>query len=124
MEDGDIKEERLKILKPLSPRFTAIFDSYSEDNKRGNNFGQIIEGLKAGRCFAREGWNGKNMSIYATTLSTEEGFELDNLGLVIITPSGERNNWIPSITDLFAEDWSEVDAITQNDTLSVLDSLT
>ena len=72
------------------------------------NFGEVLEGLREDKKFAREGWNGKNMWIYSTIFKTETNEVIGNIGLVISTPSGILNNWIPSITDLFAEDWIEV----------------
>lgn len=69
------------------------------------NFGTVLELCKKGVKIARQGWNGKGMYVKITTFVTEEGIPIDNLGLIIKTPTGKFNNWIPSITDLFAEDW-------------------
>lgn len=34
------------------------------------NFGQVVEGLKIGKRFQREGWNGKGMFIFLVNGST------------------------------------------------------
>jgi len=45
------------------------------------------------------------MYVVIKTLYTESGYVIDNPCLLIKTPTDYFNNWIPSITDLFANDW-------------------
>jgi hypothetical protein len=74
------------------------------------NFGEALENLKNGKKITREGWNGKGMYVFMAELRINElslKF-LDNKGLIIKTPTGKFNNWVPSITDLLAEDWAIV----------------
>jgi hypothetical protein len=72
------------------------------------NFGKALELLKQGKKIMRKGWNGKNMYVEVRTLYDVKGYVIDNPGLLIKTPTDYFNNWVPSITDLFAEDWEEL----------------
>lgn len=88
-------------------------NSYIEEKLGINNldFGVALDALKHGYKVARKGWNGKGMYVFTVELRINEMSLkfLDNKGLVIKTPKGELNNWVPSITDLFAEDWEIVE---------------
>lgn len=68
-------------------------------------FGEVLELLKEGKCVSRQGWNGKNMYVTKTKLYTPENIQIDNDCLVLYNVHGSYNTWIPSITDLLAEDW-------------------
>jgi hypothetical protein len=91
------------------------------------NFGQAIEALKEGKKVARVGWNGKGMflvyvsgSDVAPYLGTpyHDSKIIDEDGRVKINPridmrtaTGEMQpGWLASQTDMFADDWSVVDA--------------
>ena len=65
--------------------------------------------LKNGAKVQRKGWNGKGMHVETVKFTCSNGIKVDNIGMVIKTPIGKYNNWIPSITDLFAEDWEVVE---------------
>jgi hypothetical protein len=69
------------------------------------NFGQALELLKDGKCLSRKGWNGKNMYVVMEKLYTSSNIEIANPCLLLYNVSGQYNTWIPSITDIFAEDW-------------------
>lgn len=88
-------------------------------------FGEAIEGLKNGKAFSRKGWNGKGMFIYyvpanAHLVQTEvakayfgEGSMVPyNPYLAIKNVDGTVSTWVPSINDIFAEDWDEVTFLT------------
>ena len=91
------------------------------------NFGLIIEALKQGKLAQRAGWNGKGMFVMkqipaeigldiipkmqsvqksakdilinrATTLKYENQ-------MLIIKEDGTADSWVPSSSDIFAEDW-------------------
>ena len=91
------------------------------------NFGEALEVLKNGGKVARTGWNGKGMFIMkqipaeigldiipkmqsvqksakdilinrATTLKYENQ-------MLIIKEDGTADSWVPSSSDIFAEDW-------------------
>jgi hypothetical protein len=75
------------------------------------NFGQVLELLKQGIKVARSGWNGKGMWVEKVVLQITSNDSLqfiDNPCLVLRNVQGKYNTWIPSITDLFAEDWEIV----------------
>lgn len=86
------------------------------------NFGDALTALKAGLKVQREGWNGKGMFVFLVPGST---FKVNRPPLLGIYPEGTEINyrphldiknvdgsiatWVPSITDLMAEDWHVVD---------------
>lgn len=85
------------------------------------NFGDVIAGLKAGRRYARAGWNGKNMFVFLVPGST---FKVNREPLLSIL--GENATvechahidmktaqdyvvpWLASQADMLAEDWQEI----------------
>jgi len=69
-----------------------------------NNFGIALEKLKKGNKVAREGWNGKGMYIQ---LNKGIDFEFSELCpfLTIKNVKNSFDTWVPSISDLLAEDW-------------------
>lgn len=75
------------------------------------NFGEALEELKKGRAVAREGWNGKGMSVIYVPEKIEFGtkynpfFQIKNVNESIST-------WVPSINDCLAEDWYTADTET------------
>jgi len=85
------------------------------------NFGQVIEGLKAGLCFMRKGWNGKGMFVYyvpensypvqteiAKAYFGKNALVPYNPYIAIKNVNDTVSTWVPSINDIFAEDWEEV----------------
>jgi len=76
--------------------------------KTGLNFGQAWKALEKGLSIARVGWNGKNMHINILNLYTADNVPIDNKCLVLYNVHGKYNTWIPSITDLLADDWEIV----------------
>lgn len=91
------------------------------------NFGLIIEALKQGKLAQRKGWNGKGMFIMKQ-IPAEIGLDiipkmqsvqqsakdiLINRGttlkyenqMLIIKEDGTADSWVPSSSDVFAEDW-------------------
>ena len=91
------------------------------------NFGLIIEALKQGKLAQRESWNGKGMFIMKQ-IPAEIGLDiipkmqsvqqsakdiLINRGttlkyenqMLIIKEDGTADSWVPSSSDVFAEDW-------------------
>lgn len=74
-----------------------------------HDFSWSLSLLKQGRIVARKGWNGKGM--YIALASKGRGKDVD----VIIEPffiikntHDTFNTWVPSISDLLAEDWEDV----------------
>lgn len=89
------------------------------------NFGEVIEGLKKGRRYARKGWNGKAaghvMFVFLVPGSTfkvnreplpsifGEGKEVEyHAHIDMMTAQGYVVPWVASQADMLAEDWIEV----------------
>jgi hypothetical protein len=94
-------------------------------------FGQAIECLKQGNLVARKGWNGKEMFIFkqipalidlpiipkmqsvpdaAKQRMMDRSQRLNYRNqCVIVDAVGNVDNWNPSISDCFAEDWMIVE---------------
>lgn len=86
-----------------------------------SGFDEVVKGLKAGRRYARSGWNGKGMFIFLVAGSVfrvnrepllsilGEGTEVEYHGHVDMkTADGKIVPWLCSQTDMLAEDWAEV----------------
>ena len=91
------------------------------------NFGQVVEALKGGKLVSRSGWNGKGMfimkqipaeislEIIPKMQSVQQSAKdvLINRGttlkycnqMLIIKQDGTADSWVPSSSDVFAEDW-------------------
>lgn len=93
------------------------------------NFGQAIEALKEGKCIQRQGWNGKGLFVVKQIPCKLEGLVIEKIQslpdsakeilksregiptlsytnqLLIIHPDGCADSWVPSVSDIFAEDW-------------------
>lgn len=114
--------------KPNTPHY-AGYISWSPRRQFENayheltclSFSDVVRGLKAGKRFARAGWNGKGMFIFLVAGSRfkvnrepllsilGEGTEVDYHGHVDMrTATGQIVPWLCSQTDMLAEDWSEV----------------
>ena len=95
--------------------------------KRDLNFGQTIQYLQEGKLMARKGWNGKNMFIWMKPefeIKSEfckdpilkslcENNDGSIIGLPTICMKTADNKvmtgWVPTQTDMFAEDWFVVE---------------
>lgn len=90
----------------------------------GFDFGTALHLLRAGQKVARAGWNGKNQFVYYVPenkypASQNENspvaglFEGDMVPyrayLALKTAQGDVATWVPSISDLLADDWVLVD---------------
>lgn len=95
------------------------------------DFGKAIIALKQGKAIQREGWNGKGLfvvkqipaSINADIipkmqslpqsakdiLMSRENPHIDYTNqMLIVNPDGRADSWVPSSSDVFAEDWSVI----------------
>lgn len=95
------------------------------------SFGVAIALLKEGLCVRRAGWNGKGMFIVKQVPSHITGDIIPNMQslpqsaknilmsrenphidytnqMLIINPDGRADSWVPSSSDVFAEDWEVV----------------
>ena len=73
-------------------------------NDYTNNFGSVIEHLRAGGKASRLGWNGKGMHI---ALFEPGGASLMQRPYIYMCPvGGELVPWVASQSDMLAEDWA------------------
>lgn len=126
-EDGYLVEYK-DGYKSWSPK--SIFDdAYREVDSI--NFGGAIDLLKAGLAVRRKGWNGKGLFVVKqipahieadiipkmqslpqsakNILMSRENPHIDYTNqMLIINPDGRADSWVPSVSDVFAEDWEVV----------------
>jgi len=80
------------------------------------NFGEATKAAKEGKPICRKGWNGKGMFVYYVPAATYPSMtELAkmvfgeyvnyNEYLAIKNVNDTVSTWVPSINDIFAEDW-------------------
>lgn len=92
------------------------------------DFGKAIEALREGKLVSRDGWNGKGMFIMKQ-IPAEIGLDVIpkmqsvqqsakdllkdlnvslkyNNQMLIIKSDGNSDSWVPSSSDVFAEDWN------------------
>lgn len=68
------------------------------------NFSQALQYLLEGYKLSREGWNGSGMYAYY-----ERGYEKFRPYFMLYTAQGDFAHWVPSTSDILAEDWVLVD---------------
>lgn len=96
------------------------------------DFGHVIKFLKEGKACRRSGWNGKGLFIVRQVPSHITGEIIPNMQslpqsakdilmsrenpridytnqMLIIYPDGRADSWVPSSSDVFAEDWEVID---------------
>lgn len=92
------------------------------------DFGTAVKFLKAGGAVRRAGWNGKGLFVVKQVpshitadiipnmqslpqsakdiLMSRENPHIDYTNqMLIINPDGRADSWVPSVSDVFAEDW-------------------
>ncbi len=67
-------------------------------------FGLALEALKVGNKIARNGWNGKGMWV-EFNLGGNYSFSEILPFFMIKNVLNSFNTWVPSISDILAEDW-------------------
>lgn len=95
------------------------------------NFGEAIELLKQGKSIRRRGWNGKGLVVFKQVPShigsdiipkmqslpqSAKDIIIEGTGFIDYTNQcliydknvGRADSWVPSISDIFAEDWEIV----------------
>ncbi len=88
--------------------------------KEVRDFGSAIKALKAGYKVAREGWNGKGMSLFIINnwqmvTNKAEDWNMgingnNNLPFICMkTVDNKFVPWLASQTDMLAEDWTIVE---------------
>jgi hypothetical protein len=84
-------------------------------------FGEAILALKHGEKVARIGWNGKGMFVYlvpAASYPVQTGAAKSHFGegalvpyrpyLALKTTDEDVATWVPSVSDVLAEDWTTI----------------
>jgi len=109
----------------------GVVNNSSELQKAPINFGHAIRAMREGKRVAREGWNGKGLFVFMQIPSeiTEEIIpkmqslpqsvkdEFARRGgnisysnqMAIVNPNNSINGWVPSSSDIYAEDWVILD---------------
>ena len=64
------------------------------------NFSEALINLKQGKKLNRKGWNGKHQFI-----RTYKSHICGDMFIIVNTATETINSWIPSVSDLYAEDW-------------------
>jgi len=111
--------------KPNHPDFAGyiswspkdVFENAYQEIK-GMSFGVAVDAMKLGERVTREGWNGKDMFVYyvpAASYPSQRGaaeaiWGKDTLVpyqayLALKTSDGTVSTWVPSISDVLADDW-------------------
>ena len=107
--------------------------TFAEINISVMKFSEVLNLLEQGSCLTREGWNGKGLFVYKQVPCTIEndkikllssmpenaklilGAKGDDLHFVnqmnIVNQQGIINSWVPSSSDLYADDWKLYDYI-------------
>jgi hypothetical protein len=71
------------------------------------NFGLALVAVKEGKRISRAGWNGKGMFVYRIPTTVHNSTTV-NEHLVIKNVNNTVSTWVPSINDVFAEDWTVI----------------
>ena len=127
----------LSVQYSLMNKYLAVLSHRSQCMKGAKNtvkcfsFGEVIGLLKAGFVVRRFGWNGKGLSVFkqvpahigsdiipkmqslpqrAKDLILEKKGSIDYTSQCLIynETTGRADSWVPSISDVFAEDWEIV----------------
>lgn len=64
------------------------------------NFSEALNNLKQGKNLKRKGWNGKNLFV--------KSYKSDVCGdmfIIVNVATETTNSRVPSVSDLYAEDW-------------------
>lgn len=79
------------------------------------NFGKALDALKAGKNVRRQGWNGTGIFLSLQvpdkhSKMTQPYVYIDTLGLQTLNPKAPKGRvpWLPSQTDILADDWEVV----------------
>ncbi len=120
-------------LYPCKPDiFEKTYEKVEESKESENlNFGEFIEILKQGVLVRRKGWNGKGLFVIKQVPAHIESDVIPRMqslpqsakdrilkgkGFVDYTSqcliynenTGRADSWVPSVSDIFAEDWEVV----------------
>ena len=119
-------------LNVLRLRSTKMGNENKDGGCTGISFGSAIALLKSGFAIRRSGWNGKNMFVIKQVPAYIESDVIPNMQslpksakdlilggkgyikytnqcLIYNGNTGQADSWVPSISDVFADDWELVE---------------
>ena len=121
-------------LYPCKPDiFEKTYEEVEEGKESENlNFGEVIEILKQGGLVRRKGWNGKGLFVIKQVpahinsnviprmqslprsakdrILKGKGFvDYTSQCLIYNENTGRADSWVPSVSDIFAEDWEAIE---------------
>lgn len=131
---GETQFELMKKQSRAMAEYLQVLINRLEDmeidttSKLPMDFGHAIEALKEGFAIRRSGWNGKGLFVVKQVpahitgdiipnmqslpqsakniLMSRENPHIDYTNqMLIINPDGRADSWVPSSSDIFAEDW-------------------
>ena len=131
---NDIQAFLLVLQRELMGRYNQVLDyRLFEDSFRMErmSFGMAIEAFKFGLAIRRKGWYGKGLFVVKQIpahiteeiipkmqslpqsakdiIMSRENKVIDYTSqMLIINPDGRADSWVPSVSDVFAEDWEIV----------------
>lgn len=85
-------------------------------------FNDALIWLKRRKRLARQGWNGKNLFVYLVNETTDMEFETEYDGFdldvqiqpyFLLVSSDTANTWVPSVSDILANDWYVVNQVPE-----------
>lgn len=94
-----------------SDEWEVVGDCDMDLNIRTVRFGEALRLMKQGKNVARKGWNGKDqfVCLIPATNNMWRGFPMQDCFGIKTVNNEMQPGWIPSIRDLLAEDWYEVE---------------
>ena len=100
-------EDGYKVVYPDGYTSWSPKDVFEEAYRKtdGMTFGLAVEATAKGYAIERDGWNGKGMHVTRTKLYTPDNIQVNNDCFLLFNVDRRYNTWIPSITDILAEDW-------------------
>lgn len=78
------------------------------DEVEGMNFGEALDELRYSNKIARKGWNGKGLYVQLENGGDYKFSEILPF-FVIKNNKNAFNTWVPSVSDLLAEDWEVIE---------------
>lgn len=126
---GGVDREGYKVVYEDGYTSWSPKDVFEKAYREINNltFGLAIEALKLGKLIARTGWNGSGMFIckqVPSVIGLETILKMQSLPqaakdnlvkreqpisyenqMLIVNAKGRADSWVPSSSDVFAEDW-------------------
>ena len=95
--------QQTEEMKEMKRRMLSQY-KYLENIQGGLTFSQALEAVKKGLAICRKGWNGKGLfvTLFRDDFRTFLGIQKM---LLLHYPDGMTYTWVPSISDLLAEDW-------------------